>query len=83
MFKRLFWLSIGASLGLGGSWWVTHKVKLKIEQLTPARLTESLATKARSVGDDVRAAIADGRQTMHEQEDLLRAQLEARLGGGR
>ena len=78
MFKRLFWLGIGASLGFGSSWWVTRQVKRKIEQLTPTRLTQGLADKARSVGGDVRAAVADGRQAMHEQDDVLRSQFDAR-----
>lgn len=78
MFKRLFWLGIGASLGFGTSWWVTRQVKQKIEQLTPTRLTQGLAGKARSVSGDVRAALADGRQAMHEQEVVLRARLDAR-----
>jgi hypothetical protein len=78
VFKRLFWMGIGATLGVGTSWWVTRTVKQKIERLMPARLTQGVATKARSVGGGVRAAVADGRQAMHEQEAHLRAQVEAR-----
>jgi putative heme iron utilization protein len=78
VFKRLFWLGLGASLGVGGSWWVTRTVRQKILRYAPKRLTSDLATKARSVGGDVRAAVADGRQAMRDQEDHLRAQLEAR-----
>jgi hypothetical protein len=78
MFKRLFWLGIGATVGFGTSWWITRMVKQKIEQLTPTRLTEGVANKARSMGGDVRAAVAEGRQAMHEQEGILRAQLDAR-----
>jgi hypothetical protein len=78
VFKRLFWLGIGASLGFGTSWWVTRQVKQKIEQLTPTRLSQSLADKARSVGGDVRAAVADGRQAMREQEGVLRSHFDAR-----
>jgi hypothetical protein len=78
MFKRLFWLGIGASLGFGTSWWLTRTVKQQIERYLPQRLTSELATKARSVGSDVRAALADGRQAMHDQEDVLRARLAGR-----
>ncbi|MDQ1392210.1 MAG: hypothetical protein QOF30_1187 [Acidimicrobiaceae bacterium] len=78
MFKRLFWLTIGASLGVGTSWWVTRTVRQKIERYAPTRLTAGVANKARTVGGDVRAAVADGRQAMHDHEELLRAQLDAR-----
>jgi hypothetical protein len=78
MFKRLFWLGIGASLGAGGSWWLTRTVKQKLQRYVPQRLTSDLATRARAVGGDVRAAVADGRQAMRDQEDHLRAQVEAR-----
>ncbi|MDQ6616845.1 MAG: hypothetical protein M3083_19385 [Actinomycetota bacterium] len=78
MFKRLFWLAIGASLGFSTSRWVTRTVKQKIEQYSPARLTADLAGKARAAGGRVRAALADGKEAMREQENLLRAQLEPR-----
>ncbi len=78
MFKRLFWLGIGASLGLGTSWWVTRTVKQKIERYLPQRLTADMASRARSMTGDVRAAIADGRQAMHDQEQVLRARMDAR-----
>ncbi len=78
VFKRLFWLGIGASLGLGTSWWVTRTVKQKLEQLLPARVKDTVAAKARTVGYGVRAAVSDGRQAMHEREEDLRTQLEAR-----
>jgi hypothetical protein len=78
MFKRLFWLGLGATLGVGTSWWITRAVRLKLEQLLPANMRDSVATKARTVGGGVRAALTDGRHAMHEREDQLRARLEAR-----
>ncbi len=78
MFKRLLWLTIGASLGAGTSWWVTRTIKQKIERYTPTRLTQGVANKARAVSGDVRAAVADGRRAMHDHEELLRGQLDAR-----
>lgn len=47
MFKRLFWLGIGAMLGFGGSWWLTRTVKQRLEQLMPQQLSANVATKAR------------------------------------
>ena len=78
MFKRLFWLSVGLTVGATGSWWLTRAVKQKIEQYVPARVRQRAARRARDVSRDVRAAIADGRQAMHDQEEILRARLDAR-----
>ena len=80
MFKRLFWLLVGVTLGFGSSWWITRTVKQRLEQLLPQQMSANLAKKARTVGHDVRAAVADGRQAMHTQEAALRAQMDARRG---
>jgi hypothetical protein len=77
--KRLLWLTIGATLGFGGSWWVTRTVKAKLERYMPARLTAGVVNAAHSATGDVRAAVADGRDAMHEREAQLRAQLDARF----
>jgi hypothetical protein len=45
----------------------------------PARLSTSLTTTAQSITGGVKAAVADGREAMHEREAELRAGLEARL----
>lgn len=79
MFKRLFWAGVGASVGFGTSWWVTRAVKHKLRRLMPARLSTSLTTTAQSITGGVKAAVADGREAMHEREAELRADLEARL----
>jgi hypothetical protein len=78
VFKRLFWLSVGVTVGAGTSWWVTRAVKQKVEQYVPARVRQRAARRVRALGNDVRAAIADGRQAMHDQEEVLRARLDAR-----
>lgn len=77
MFKRLFWLTIGASLGFGSSWWVTRTVKHKLSRFLPARLATEVTTTAQAITGGLRAAVADGRDAMHEREAELRAQLEA------
>ncbi len=78
MFKRLFWLTIGASFGFGTSFWVSRVVKHTVQRYAPHRVSSDLANAARSLGGDVRAAVADGRIAMHEHEAALRAQLDAR-----
>ena len=75
MFKRLFWLSLGASLGFGTSWWVTRSVRQKIERYAPARVTTAVA---KAVTGGVKAAVADGREAMRTREAELRAEFDAK-----
>jgi hypothetical protein len=79
MFKRLFWLSLGASIGFGSSWWVTKTVKQKIERYAPARLTAGVANTTHAVTGGVKAALADGREAMHDREAELRAEFDAKF----
>jgi hypothetical protein len=75
MFKRLFWLVIGASFGFGMSFWLTRTVKQTVARYTPERVGDDLAGALRGFREDLRAAVADGRQAMREQEAALRADL--------
>jgi hypothetical protein len=79
MFKRLFWMGVGASVGFGTSWWVSRTVKQKLQRFMPARLSTTVAATAQSITGGVKAAVADGREAMHEREAELRAELEARF----
>ena len=79
MFKRLFWLLIGAGFGFGASFWVTRRVRETVERYMPARVSNDVADALRAFGADVRAAVAEGRDGMREREAELRAELDARL----
>ena len=79
MFKRLFWLTIGLSIGLGTSFWVMRFVKSTLERYTPERVSADLADAIKSFGKDLRAAVAEGAEAMREREAELRAQLDSRL----
>lgn len=78
MFKRLLWLTIGASFGVGSSFWVARFIRHTVERYTPRRVTSSAATAIRTIGGDLRAAVNDGRQAMQAKEAALRAELETR-----
>lgn len=80
MFKRLFWLTVGLTLGSSGSFWLMRKVRRAVDRLAPERLTQDVLSGARSVGSDLRAALNDGRTGMRERETELRAELERRAG---
>ena len=78
MFKRLFWLVIGAGFGFGVSFWLMRFVRSTVERYSPERISGDMADAMRSFGADIRAAVAEGREAMREREGELRADLEAR-----
>jgi hypothetical protein len=78
MFKRLFWLLVGASFGFGASFWLARAVKQTMERYAPERLSSDLAEAARALGRDLGLAVAEGREAMRERELALRSELEPR-----
>ena len=78
MFKRLFWLSVGLTAGVGSSFWLMRTVRRTVERLTPHRLTQDAVAGARSAGAELRAALDEGRTAMRQREAELRAELERR-----
>lgn len=78
MLKRLFYLAVGMGLGFGLSLWLTRLVRSTIERYTPERVSADLSASMRRLGEDVRAAVADGREAMREREAELRESLAAR-----
>ncbi len=66
MFKRLFWLVTGASFGFGSSFWLQRGVKRTVARYKPAAI-------AARVGQDVVAAVGEGRVAMDQREAQLRA----------
>jgi len=79
MFKRLFWLSTGAVLGMGSSFWVMRAIRQRISQYAPDRVAENVASAARGAREDLRAALIEGREAMRRRESELRAELETPL----
>jgi len=69
MFKRLFWLVVGAGFGFGVSFWLMRFVRQTVERYTPERMSSDLAGALRAFGEDLRAAVAEGREAMRERED--------------
>jgi hypothetical protein len=67
MFKRLFWMMIGAGFGFGASLWLTRTVRQTVERYGPERV--------RTLPGDLRAAVVEGRDAMRSREAELRRQL--------
>ena len=76
MFKRLFWLMIGAGFGFGVSFWLIRFVRQTVERYTPERVSSDLAGALKAFGEDLRAAVAEGRAAMQEREAEIRSELE-------
>lgn len=75
MFKRLFWLMIGAGFGFGVSFWMLRFIRDTMQRYTPERVSSDLAGALRGLGEDLRGAVADGRVAMREREAEIRAEL--------
>lgn len=75
MFRRLFWLLVGAGFGFGVAFWLMRFVRSTVERWSPERVSSDLAGAIRSFGADLREAVADGREAMREREAELRAEL--------
>jgi len=75
MFRRLFWLVIGAGFGFGLSFWLMRFVRETAARYTPERVSADLADAVKSLGGDLRAAVAEGREAMREREAELRAEI--------
>ncbi len=78
MFKRLFWLTVGLTVGSGTSLWLMRTVRRTVERFTPERLGRDVATGARSLGAELKAAVEEGFAAMREREAELRAEIERR-----
>jgi hypothetical protein len=83
VFKRFFWLMVGTMLGFGSSLWITRTVKRTLHRLSPPQVSDSVVKSVRRTAGDLRAAVADGREAMHQREASLRADLVARSNGAR
>jgi hypothetical protein len=78
MFRRIFWLVIGAGFGFGVSFWLMRFVRETVDRYSPANVSGNMADAVRSFGTDLRAAVAEGRIAMRETEEELRSAMETR-----
>jgi gas vesicle protein len=78
VFRRLFWLLVGIGLGFGASFWLMRFIRTTIERYSPEAVSANLTDGIKRLGDDLKAAVAEGREAMREREAELRAEIEAR-----
>ena len=77
MFKRIFWLAIGLGLGFGMSFWFMRFIRETVDRYRPERVSQDLAGAISKLGDDLRAAVREGRMAMVEREEELRADVDS------
>lgn len=75
MFKRIFWLIVGAGFGFGISFWLMRAVRSTVERYRPEQVSSDLAAALGQFGRDLKAAAAEGRLAMKEREEQLRSEL--------
>ena len=67
---------MGVGFGFGASFWVMRFVKETAARYSPERVSADLTGALKGLGTDLRLAVADGREAMHEREAQLRADVE-------
>jgi len=77
VFKRLFWLVVGVGFGFGMSFWLMRFLRETVDRYRPERVSQDLAGALSKLGDDLRAAVREGRLAMAEREEELRAEVDA------
>lgn len=77
MLKRMIWWSSGFCAGLGSSFWVKRAVNRRIRRYVPQNVRAAVARTARTAGNNVRGAVAEGRAAMRQYE----TDAEARVNG--
>ena len=83
MFKRIFWLAIGLGLGFGMSFWLMRFLRETVDRYRPERVSQDLAGAISKLGDDLRAAVREGRLAMAEREEELRTEVDGHRSGRR
>jgi hypothetical protein len=73
VFKRLFWLVVGFTLGLGSSWAVTRRLRRIVQRLAPPDVVDRWS-------GNVRSAVSEGRTAMRTREVELKSSFDRATG---
>ena len=72
LFRRIFWVGTGATMGFGGAMWIRRRIQRAVERVMPRRVSSDIAGSAKKVGGSVRGAVVEGRSAMRAREAELR-----------
>ncbi len=70
--KRVFWLTVGYTAGIGSSFYAARKAKAVARRYTPEGLSGRVTDTVTGISRDVKAAVTEGRSAMREREAELR-----------
>lgn len=77
LFRRIFWVGTGVSVGFGGAMWIRARVLRAVEAVMPQRVQKRVARRAQRAGGTVAGAFSEGRSAMRSREAELRREYPA------
>jgi hypothetical protein len=77
LFRRIFWVGTGVSMGFGGAMWIRRRIQRAVEAVMPKRVQKQVARRAQRAGGSVAGAVSEGRAAMRQREAELRRQYPA------
>jgi hypothetical protein len=72
VFKRVRWVGAGAALGAGAVLWAQRKLRSVADRYGPVGVAGDAVGRAMSLPQNLRDAVAEGRQEMRAREAELR-----------
>ncbi|HWC12478.1 MAG TPA: hypothetical protein VG455_14805 [Acidimicrobiales bacterium] len=77
MFKRVFWLTVGMAIGFATSLWMYRALRQTLARYRPEQVADTVARSLHGLREDVRSALAEGREAMRRAEADLRSELRS------
>jgi hypothetical protein len=81
VFKRLFWLTLGMTIGFATAFWLYRAIRETLERYMPEHIADEVTSALHSLRTQVEKALAEGRDAARLTEAELRAELDQRLRG--
>lgn len=72
LFRRIFWVGTGVSMGFGGAMWIRARVLRAVERVMPQRVQKDVTHGVKRVGGTVVGAVSEGRAAMRAREAEMR-----------
>jgi len=83
LFRRIFWMGTGVSVGFGGAMWIRRRIQRAVEAVMPQRVRSNVARGARRAGGTVAVAVSEGRAAMKAREAEMRREYPPGMSRGR